>query len=151
MMNLSGFCLWYGVALGATAVITYTDVKAYWIPDAPVLALAVINILALCFGWVRPSILAVSATVFFFLLLYGLWPDSIGSGDIKLALALCVGCPAGGAWLMTVASFLLATVISLLCWGIKGKTILPFGPFLLFGWWLSQALHFHWLGIGMSL
>ena len=57
MMNLSGFCLWYGVALGATAVITYTDVKAYWIPDAPVLALAVINILALCFGWVRPSIL----------------------------------------------------------------------------------------------
>ena len=51
MMNLSGFCLWYGVALGATAVITYTDVKAYWIPDAPVLALAVINILALCFGW----------------------------------------------------------------------------------------------------
>ena len=87
MMNRFWFLSLVWRRLGATAVITYTDVKAYWIPDAPVLALAVINILALCFGWVRPSILAVSATVFFFLLLYGLWPDSIGSGDIKLALA----------------------------------------------------------------
>ena len=127
------FGLWYGLAFGATAAITYTDVKAYWIPDAPVV------------------VLAVSATIFFFLLLYVLWPNSIGSGDIKLALALSIGCPAGGAWLMTVTAFLSATVISLLCWSLKGKTILPFGPFLLFGWWLSQEIHFQWLRIGLGL
>lgn len=149
MMNLSGFWLWYVFAFGATAVITYTDIKAYWIPDMPVIVLAAINLLALCLGLVRPSILAVSATIFFFLLLYGLWPDSIGSGDIKLAAALAVGCPAGGAWLMTVSAFLSATVISLICWGVKGKTMLPFGPFLLLGWWLSQELHFQWLGLGL--
>ncbi|MFR7418664.1 prepilin peptidase [uncultured Megasphaera sp.] len=145
------FGLWYALAFGATAVITYTDVKAYWIPNAPVVVLAVGNILALGLGLVRPSILAVSATVFFFLLLYGLWPDSIGSGDIKLALALSIGCPASGAWIMTVVSFLLATVIALICWGVKGKTILPFGPFLLLGWWLSQEFHFNWLNVGMGL
>lgn len=145
------FGLWYAFAFGATAVITYTDVKAYWIPNAPVVVLAVGNILALGLGLVRPSILAVSATVFFFLLLYGLWPDSIGSGDIKLALALSIGCPASGAWIMTVVSFLLATVIVLICWGVKGKTILPFGPFLLLGWWLSQEFHFNWLNVGMGL
>lgn len=145
------FVLWYGLAFGAAAVITYTDIKAYWIPDTPVLVLALVNLLALCLDLVRPSILAVSATIFFFLLLYGLWPDSIGSGDIKLALALAIGCPAGGAWIMTVASFLLATIIALICWGVKGKTMLPFGPFLLLGWWLSQELHFNWLMAGMGL
>ena len=151
MMNLSAFWIWYGVAFGATAVITYTDVKAYWISDTPVIALAVINLLAFCLGLVEPSVPAVSATAFFFLLLYGLWPDSIGSGDIKLALALCLGCPAGGAWLMTVAAFLSATMMSLLCWCINGKTMLPFGPFLLFGWWLSQELHFQWIRLILSL
>lgn len=139
------FGLWYGLAFGATAVITYTDVKAYWIPDTPVIVLAVGNLLAWYFGLIRPSLIAVSATAFFFLLLYGLWPDGIGSGDIKLALALCVGCPAGGAWIMTLAAFLLATLAALLCWGIKGKTVIPFGPFLLFGWWLSQEICFKWL------
>lgn len=145
------FGLWYGLAFGAAAVITYTDIKAYWIPDTPVLVLALVNLLALCLDLVRPSILAVSATIFFFLLLYALWPNSIGSGDIKLALVLSIGCPAGGAWLMTVTAFLSATAISLLCWSLKGKTILPFGPFLLFGWWLSQELHFQWLRSGLGL
>ena len=145
------FGLWYGLVFGATAAITYTDVKAYWIPDAPVVVLAVGNILALGLGLVRPSVMAVSATIFFFLLLYALWPHSIGSGDIKLALVLSIGCPAGGAWLMTVTAFLSATAISLLCWSLKGKTILPFGPFLLFGWWLSQELHFQWLRSGLGL
>lgn len=135
----------------ATAAITYTDVKAYWIPNAPVVVLAVGNILALGLGLVRPSVMAVSATIFFFLLLYALWPNSIGSGDIKLALVLSIGCPAGGAWLMTVTAFLSATAISLLCWSLKGKTILPFGPFLLFGWWLSQELYFQWLRSGLGL
>lgn len=59
------FGLWYGLVFGATAAITYTDVKAYWIPDAPVVVLAVGNILALGLGLVRPSVMAVSATIFF--------------------------------------------------------------------------------------
>ena len=73
-----------------------------------------------------------------FLLLYGLWPGSIGSGDIKLVLALAPGCPGWGAWTMAVTSFGLAALVAL-CYRFRtGKTIIPFGPFLLAGWWLAQ-------------
>ena len=73
-----------------------------------------------------------------FLLLYGLWPGSIGSGDIKLALALVPGCPGWGAWTMAVTSFGLAALVALFYRFRTGKTIIPFGPFLLAGWWLAQ-------------
>lgn len=49
------FGLWYGLAFGATAAITYTDVKAYWIPNAPVVVLAV-GIYPGLGPWPRPTI-----------------------------------------------------------------------------------------------
>ena len=67
-----------------------------------------------------------------------LWPGSIGSGDIKLALALAPGCPGWGAWTMAVTSFGLAALVALFYRFRTGKTIIPFGPFLLAGWWLAQ-------------
>ena len=80
--------LWYGTAAGCTAWICYTDIRRCWIADAPVLALAVGNGAASYAGLVRPFWPVSLGVAALFLLLYGLWPGSIGSGDIKLALAL---------------------------------------------------------------
>ena len=111
-MGGSVVSLWYAAAAGCTAWICYTDIRPFW-----------------------PVSLGVAAL---FLLLYGLWPGSIGSGDIKLALALAPGCPGWGAWTMAVTSFGLAALVALFYRFRTGKTIIPFGPFLLAGWWLAQ-------------
>lgn len=53
-------------------------------------------------------------------------------------LALAPGCPGWGAWTMAVTSFGLAALVALVYRFRTGKTIIPFGPFLLAGWWLAQ-------------
>lgn len=53
-------------------------------------------------------------------------------------LALVPGCPGWGAWTMAVTSFGLAALVALFYRFRTGKTIIPFGPFLLAGWWLAQ-------------
>ena len=137
-MGGSVVSLWYAAAAGCTAWICYTDIRRCWIADAPVLALAVGNGAASYAGLVRPFWPVSLGVAALFLLLYGLWPGSIGSGDIKLALALAPGCPGWGAWTMAVTSFSLAALVALFYRFRTGKTIIPFGPFLLAGWWLAQ-------------
>lgn len=129
---------WYGTAASCTAWICYTDIRRCWIADAPVLALAVGNGLAGYAGFVRPFWPVSFGVAAFFLLLYVLWPGAIGSGDIKLVLALAPGCPGWGAWTMAVISFSLAALAACLYRWRTGKSIIPFGPFLLAGWWLAQ-------------
>ena len=131
--------LWYGTAAGCTAWICYTDIRRCWIADAPVLALALGNGLAGYAGLVRPFWPVSVGVAAFFLVLYGLWPGAIGSGDIKLALALSPGCPDWGAWVMLVASFCLAAPAALVYRRWKGASVIPFGPFLLLGWWMAQG------------
>lgn len=137
-MGGSVVSLWYAAAAGCTAWICYTDIRRCWIADAPVLALAVGNGAASYASLVRPFWPVSLGVAALFLLLYGLWPGSIGSGDIKLALALAPGCPGWGAWTMAVTSFGLAALVALFYRFRTGKTIIPFGPFLLAGWWLAQ-------------
>lgn len=96
-MGGSVVSLWYAAAAGCTAWICYTDIRRCWIADAPVLALAVGNGAASYAGLVRPFWPVSLGVAALFLLLYGLWPGSIGSGDIKLALALVPGCPDHGS------------------------------------------------------
>ena len=57
---------------------------------------------------------------------------------VLAALALAPGCPGWGAWTMAVTSFGLAALVALFYRFRTGKTIIPFGPFLLAGWWLAQ-------------
>ena len=139
--------LWYSVAAGCTAWICYTDIRRYWIADAPVLALAVGNGAASYAEWIHPFWPFSLGVAAFFLLLYVLWPGAIGSGDIKLALALSLGCPDWSAWTMAVTAFGLAAFVALLYRLGTGKTMIPFGPFLLAGWWLAQEpFRCAWLG-----
>lgn len=58
---------------------------------------------------------------------------------LALALALSPGCPDWGAWVMLVASFCLAAPAALVYRRWKGASVIPFGPFLLLGWWLAQG------------
>lgn len=137
---LFALLLWYGLAAICTAVITYTDLTEFWIPDLPVVLLALGNGAAWYSGLANPHLLVTSAVALLFLLLYGCWPQSIGSGDIKLALALCPGCTAYGAYTMAVIAFAAAAVFALVRWLLCGQKLIPFGPFLLLGWWSAGLL-----------
>lgn len=137
-MECAPLWLWYSLALSCTAWICYTDVRSFWIPDCPVVLLALGNGLAWYAQLVRPTWTISLGVAAFFLFLYLFWPQSIGSGDIKLALALSPGCPAWGAWAMLISSFFLAALTALALWRWQGKKVLPFGPFLLLGWWLAR-------------
>lgn len=138
-MGLTAMGIWYGIAVGCTAWICYTDIRRYWISHGPVLALALGNGAAGYMGWVQPAWPVSFGVAAFFLLLYALWPGSLGSGDVKLALALAPGCSDWGAWVMLVTAFGLAALTAWLYWLWKGKKLIPFGPFLLAGWWIAQA------------
>lgn len=72
-----------------------------------------------------------------FCLLYAIKSDSMGSGDVKLVLALCLGCNGGGAYFMIVIAFFTALVSSIILRVVKGTVMIPFGPYLLAGWWLA--------------
>ena len=138
-MGGSVVSLRYAAAAGCTAWICYTDIRRCWIADAPVLALAVGNGAASYAGLVRPFWPVSLGVAALFLLLYGLWPGSIGSGDIKLALALAPGCPGWGGLDHGSHFFWPGRARGLvLPFPHREETIIPFGPFLLAGWWLAQ-------------
>ena len=137
-MGGSVVSLWYAAAAGCTAWICYTDIRRCWIADAPVLALAVGNGAASYAGLVRPF-----------------WPGSLGVAALFPAPLWSLarfhrqrrhqagpgpgaGLPGLGGWTMAVTSFGLAALVALFYRFRTGKTIIPFGPFLLAGWWLAQ-------------
>lgn len=72
-------------------------------------------------------------------LLYRLYPQGMGTGDVKLLAALTIACPGLTAYVMALAAFVSATVIALLRWQWQRQTMLPFGPFIWLGWWLAWS------------
>ena len=113
---------WLVITMVCTLGIVVTDIRFYWIPDMLVAVLGLTNLAAA---------MAIA---------YGLKPDCLGSGDVKLVAALCPGCTAQGAYIMIFIAVLSACLAALVLYGVKGKTMIPFGPFLLAGWWTAYAV-----------
>ena len=128
---------WLIITAGCSALIVYTDIAFYWIPDKAAAFFAICNGLALTCGLVHPDAMITILIAGGFCIIYAVKPDSVGSGDVKLVLALCLGCNDYGAYFMILIAFLTALAGGFVLRMVKGKTILPFGPYLLAGWWLA--------------
>jgi leader peptidase (prepilin peptidase)/N-methyltransferase len=139
----SGY-IWASSVLAITILVIMTDMNCFWIPDEAVLLLIWVNGIAYWYGLSQPDLYACILVISFFLLLYIAIPGSIGSGDVKLAIALCLGCTAKTAYAMTVIAFVLGTMAGLHAWRQHGQAVIPFGPHLLVGWWIATILGHGW-------
>ena len=102
-------------------------------------------------GQALPQILMVAGVAFFFFLIWALTRGrGMGSGDAELALALGFFLPYPAALLMLFFSFWIGAVwgvILMLFFGYRGKSQIPFGPFIIAGFglalfWGQQALSY---------
>lgn len=137
------YCLWISIVALLSIIITTTDIRYYWIPDETVFFFIIANGAAFFLGFISIDFVASISIILFFLILYVIYPGGMGSGDVKLAAALSLGLSLNGALTMIVIAFLLACVGALLVKWLHGSSIVPFGPFLLFGWWYSLLVHFN--------
>ncbi|WP_288945705.1 prepilin peptidase [uncultured Megasphaera sp.] len=134
-----GYGIWLAVMALCTIVVIYTDISWYWIPDGIVCVAALANGAAVAGGLVAPCSAVSIGFALSFALLYFLYPQGIGSGDVKLAAALCLGCSGSTAYIMTTAAFLSA-LIGAAAWRLYArKNCIPFGLFLWIGWWIAFA------------
>ncbi len=129
--------MWIAGMAVCTVIIIYTDCSWFWIPDWCVAAAALGNGTAWHNGWARPDTACSLSVIILFLVLYLIFPEGLGSGDVKLALALTFGCSGYTAYVMVGAAFLSAAAVGIWVWILMGKKEIPFGPFLLAGWWIS--------------
>lgn len=120
-----------------TAVIVFTDCAWFWIPDWAVIFTAAGNGAAWHFGLAAPEAACFFVISIFFIVLYTAIPHGIGSGDVKLAIALAAGCTGYTACIMVIAAFLSASVAAVAVWYLTGGREIPFGPFLWTGWWTA--------------
>lgn len=134
-----GYGIWLAVMALCTAFIVYTDLSWYWIPDGIVGVVALGNGAAWLGGLVRPDMAVSAGIALLFVLLYIVYPRGIGSGDIKLAAALCLGCSGSAAYIMMTAAFLSAAAGAAVWQMHAGKGCIPFGPYLWIGWWIALA------------
>jgi leader peptidase (prepilin peptidase)/N-methyltransferase len=156
---LGGFLVWTvpwplvpAVLAVATAapLLAYVDVRAHLLPDPVTLAATVGAVIALTAGCLatargRTLLLALgiglaTAALFLGLALMG---GGLGFGDVKLVFVLVATTTAlsvAGAILMLVVAVALGglTALALVATGRRDrKAHVPFGPFLLAGWWLA--------------
>ena len=132
--------VWLFILTCVSLIIVVTDIAFFWIPDAAVLALSIEMGAASWRGMIEPNLWACLAVMLFFLLIYGLYPEGMGSGDVKLAAALSLGCTAGGALVMVYVAFFSALAVAVLMMILNRCSVIPFGPFLLMGWWCAFLL-----------
>jgi leader peptidase (prepilin peptidase) / N-methyltransferase len=133
-----------------TAPLTSTDIALHRLPNrlvVPGYVFALVGVaLSGAIGGTLPVVaLAAGAAYFVFLLLMNL-AGGMGMGDVKLAGVLGLGLglvSAGAAVAGLVLAFLLggtAGAASMLAQRSGPRTRIPFGPFLLAGYWASVAL-----------
>ena len=133
-----------------TPELCRTDVTAHRLPNALVLPGYAITATGLVFGWLRTGQVPVGPAIagcatFGFLLLLSLG-GGMGMGDVKLGglLGLNLGS-------ITVMASIAGPVIGFVAGGIAGLIALvvpgsgalrriPFGPYLLFGFWSASTL-----------
>jgi leader peptidase (prepilin peptidase)/N-methyltransferase len=156
LMIVTGFAFATGPGL-ATAVwlalvtpaLVVFDVQYRRLPNALVLPGAVTLLIDLGWSWAvrgafpMASIVAVALSLVLLLIMNAL--GGLGMGDVKLALVQC-GClsvvsPAHAAAAMVLA-FVLGGIVSavLLIRGSARGSRIPFGPFLLSGFWLAVLM-----------
>lgn len=136
--------IWLASLVGCTCIIVYTDIAWYWIPDAVVCVVAISNGIGWLAGLFQPNLWLGMLIAAFFFLAYVWNPNGIGSGDIKLTAALCLGCTGYMAYGMTAAACVTALGTAC-CLRLRAKpAVIPFGPFLWLGWWSAFFMKEEW-------
>ncbi|WP_427113271.1 prepilin peptidase [Megasphaera sueciensis] len=128
-----------GFSISAAVIIT-TDWSCCWIPDEPIMLLLIIDGFMLAGQHIIINTMVCAISLFFYLGVYLFFPKGIGSGDIKLAAALCLGCPGQSAYIMTVAAFFSAAAGTFIYRRFRRTNRIPFGPYLLMGWWCASVM-----------
>jgi len=148
------------LAIAAAApLLAYVDLRAHLLPDPVTLVASAVAIVALAVGCqatghgrallVALGIGLATSAVFLVLALIG---GGLGFGDVKLVFALSATAAA-----LSVAGAILLLVLAIALGGLTAlvlvltrrrsrKAHLPFGPFLLAGWWLALL----WEGTALS-
>jgi len=152
--------LWQIIPLAYLAVVTIPLVRIDWkthkLPNVWVMPGYVALVIAWIGVWMTtgeyPMIPAISAAGYFTFMLLLSYGGGMGMGDVKLAGLISV--PA--AILSPVLAFVAGGVASLVvlvatfatrsdlpfkqAWAVTKQTRIPFGPFMLLGFWISLAL-----------
>lgn len=131
---------WLFILCITSAVIVYTDVRWFWIPNEVVAAIAIANGIAFLCQLVRPDGIVSLVAIGLILLVWHLFPHGMGSGDVKLMAALIPGCSGCMFYDTIVVAFVTGTIIALGYWMLFRKRVIPFGPFIILGWWTSFFL-----------
>jgi prepilin signal peptidase PulO-like enzyme (type II secretory pathway) len=156
--------LFYAIFASVLIIIFVYDIRHTIIPDELVILLSVLALIYVLFGHgLQTFVPALMGGMFCSLFFGGLWYFSkgrwMGLGDAKLAfpLGFMVGFPA--AYSMLVLSFVVGALVSLILLALQrllktGKTVLrysgipltiksevPFAPFLIVGFVLTQLFH----------
>ena len=159
--------LWHIIPLAYLAVVTIPLVRIDWrthrLPNAWVMP----GYAAIAIAWIGvwistgeyPLIPAISAAGYFGFLLIFSYGGGMGMGDVKLAGVLggaagLIGAPT--AILSPVFAFIFGGLASLVvlmitlvrrkdlplsqAWAVTKETRIPFGPFMLLGFWVAMAL-----------
>jgi leader peptidase (prepilin peptidase) / N-methyltransferase len=139
------------LAIAAAApLLGYVDIRAHLLPDPVTLAASAVALIALvvaCLATGHAATLLVSLGIGLvtsaLLLVLALIGGGLGFGDVKLAFVLAATAAAvsvTGAvlWLvLAIAMGGLTALVLVLSRRRDRKAHLPFGPFLLAGWWLA--------------
>ena len=132
-----------------TVPLIVIDVRSHRLPNSLVLPGYLVLLMAMLGVWWQTAEfpwLALASAAGYFVVLYLLaWLGGMGMGDVKLAGVLggASGLVSLQAVVMSpVIAFLAAGLVSLVVWALTrtSKTRIPFGPFLLVGFWLAVAL-----------
>ena len=126
---------WLAAMTVCTLLVVVTELTCFWIPDEATLLLVLSNGVAYWQGLTVPDLGPQLLVIGFFVLLYGLFPQGMGSGDVKLAAALSLSCTAGEAFGMVSSAFFIGAAAGTILWFWRRQVVLPFGPCLLAGWW----------------
>jgi leader peptidase (prepilin peptidase)/N-methyltransferase len=133
-----------------TAQLCRTDMTAHRLPNAVVLPGYGITATGVVFGWLRTGIPPVGALIagcatFGFLLMLGLG-GGMGMGDVKLGGLLGINLGTIGAVAAIagpVIAFVVGGIAGLIALALPatdGLRRIPFGPYLLFGFWSAAVL-----------
>lgn len=143
----------------AAPLLAYVDLRSHLLPDPVTLAASAAAIIGLAVGCLATShgrtlLVALGIGLATSVLLLGLElvGGGLGFGDVKLVFVLSTTAAAvsvGGAILLLVLAVTLGGLTALVLVASRRrdrKAHLPFGPFLLAGWWLALL----WEGSGLS-
>ncbi len=131
--------------------LTFIDIEHFLLPDVLVFsllgALVLVDITRWLFGgatWfdVLSSLLGALTAFLMLLIIHLAYPEGMGEGDVKLALAVgwFVGFPSVLVWFFF--AFGLGAIIGILLGIVRRQRVLPFGPFML----IAAVLAYLWGG-----